>query len=204
MYAWLLWFDPKHMWSAPTITAQWLRNDTPCDGVFFYFLREICACGHRCVTLPRARRMNFPVIDALRKTCAALQWITRSFTSSKRCLVESTAPISCIVCLFLTTLCRRHSAGPSALINASRREWLFLKMWGWRTCQLMPLYECFGMTGLFRFTMLLFLLLGEMLNPTTLWAMCLHHLELSDEAERNAAGFCLHSQWNAPYRVSPN
>lgn len=55
------------MWSAPTITAPWLPNDTLCDGVFLLFLREICTCGHRCVILARACRMNFPVIDALRK-----------------------------------------------------------------------------------------------------------------------------------------
>lgn len=46
--------------------------------------------------------------------------------------------------------------------------------------------------GLFRFAVLLFLLLEEMLNPTTLWAMCLCHLELSDGAERNSTvGFCV-------------
>lgn len=62
-------------------------------------------------------------------------------------LRESKAQISCIVRFFLSILYRRHSTGPSALINTSRREWLFLKMWRWRTCQFMPLYECFGMTA---------------------------------------------------------
>lgn len=62
-------------------------------------------------------------------------------------LWESKAQISCTVRFFLSILYRRHSTGPSALINTSRREWLFLKMWRWRTCQFMPLYECFGMTA---------------------------------------------------------
>lgn len=63
------------------------------------------------------------------------------------CLRESKAQISCTVCFFLSILYRRHCTGPSALINTSRREWLFLKMWRSRTCQFMPLYECFGMTA---------------------------------------------------------
>lgn len=47
--------------------------------------------------------------------------------------------------------------------------------------------------SLFRFTMLLFLLLEDMLNPTTLWAMCLCHLELQRWGwERQHCGFlCL-------------
>lgn len=54
---------------------------------------------------------------------------------------------SAALCASSPVLYRRHSPGPSALINTSRREWLFLKMWKSRTRQFMPLYECFGMAA---------------------------------------------------------
>lgn len=57
-------------------------------------------------------------------------------------LWQSKAQISCTTCFFLGVLYRRHCTGPSALINTSRREWLFLKMWRLRTCQfIVPLFR---------------------------------------------------------------
>lgn len=54
-------------------------------------------------------------------------------------LWQSKAQISSTICCILY---RRHCTSLSALINTSRREWLFLKMWRSRTCQfIVPLFR---------------------------------------------------------------
>lgn len=97
---------------------------------------------------PGETRASIAMIDAQQKTCVVSKMTKAQYHFRHGpALGESKAQISCIVCFFLSTLYRRHSTGPSTPINASRREWLFLKMWRRRTCQFMPLYECFGMAA---------------------------------------------------------
>lgn len=66
--------------------------------------------------------------------------------------------------------------------DTSRREWLFLNMWRCRTCQFMPLYECFGMMACSALECFCSFLLEQMCIPATPWAMCLRHLGLRGTA----------------------
>lgn len=133
---------------------------------------------------------NIPMSGIRPPQRACLSFIAdESAVSPQACpfLPESKAQISCVVCFFPTILCGRHCTGPSSLINTSRREWLFLKMWRSRTCQFMPLYECFGMTACSASQCFCSSSLGEMLILATLWAVCLRHLGLSGGAEGETA-----------------
>jgi len=133
------------MWRTLTITKPQLWSETMRDVFCFVFTERYSMSSSSmnscCIRLWWISNDSLSMIEPQQNALLKAQCHFRRAPSR-----ESKAQISCIVCLFLGILYRRHSTGPSALINTSRREWLFLKMWRSRTCQFMPLYECFGMT----------------------------------------------------------